>query len=191
VTEGIIHLPGAGDELALPERLVDGARHYLAEARSKRTREPYGRAWALFPAWCSANGRQSLPASAETVAAWMTALANGDDGRPRARATINQYLSAVLIAQRAAGHALDRKHSLIAGVWRGISNSKAKSEVERQARPILADDLRALLAILRPQLPSEARDAAFIRLVSGPAPLGGGRLGLAEAGGGRWFPHCR
>jgi integrase len=164
VTEGLVHLPSADTELALPERLIDAARHYLAEARSKRTREAYGRAWALFQSWCLANGRQALPASAETVAAWMTALADGDDGKPRARATINQYLSAVLVAQRAAGHSFDRKHPLIAGVWRGISNSKAKIEVERQARPILAEDLRAMLATLRPQIAAEARDAAILAL---------------------------
>ena len=88
MTEGLVHLPSADTELALPERLVDAARHYLAEARSKRTREAYGRAWALFQSWCITNGRQSLPASAETVAAWMTALADAYDGTPRARATI-------------------------------------------------------------------------------------------------------
>ena len=103
VTHEVIHLPSAGTEIALPDRLIDAARHYMAEARAKRTREAYGRAWTMFQSWCAANGRQCLPAAAETIAAWMTALADGDDGRPRARATINQYLSAVLIAQRAAG----------------------------------------------------------------------------------------
>jgi hypothetical protein len=56
----------------------------MAEARSKLTREAYGRAGALFQSWCITIGRQSLPASAETVAAWMTALADGDDAKPRA-----------------------------------------------------------------------------------------------------------
>jgi hypothetical protein len=58
MTEGLIRLPSADTEMALPERLIDAAWHYMAEARSKRTREAYGRAWALFQSWCIINGRQ-------------------------------------------------------------------------------------------------------------------------------------
>jgi hypothetical protein len=77
-------------ETPLPAHLVAGAKSYMAVARAKRTREAYARAWALFTGWCKANGRQSLPALPETIAAWMTALADGDQGPPRARRTINR-----------------------------------------------------------------------------------------------------
>jgi hypothetical protein len=56
----------------------------------------------------------------------MTALATGK-GLPQAlaRSSINQALSAVIVAQRAAGHAFDRKHPLIASVWKGITDRPA------------------------------------------------------------------
>jgi integrase len=35
-------------------------------------------------------------------------------------------------------------------------------EAKRQARPLMADDLRALVETLRPLIPAEARDAALL-----------------------------
>jgi integrase len=99
----------------------------------------------------------------------------------------------VLIAQRAAGHSFDRKHPLIAGVWRGIANTKAKSEVERQATPILAEDLRAMLATLRPQIAAEARDAAILALGWSAALRRSELVGLdwQKLGRGRLSPSRR
>jgi integrase len=99
------------------------------------------------------------------VAAWLAGLATGaGDGRPKSRQTINQYLAAVTVAHRTAGHASDRKHPIVAETWRGISNTKAKTEVDRTARPILQLDLRDLLRGLRFDIPSDARDAALLSL---------------------------
>ena len=99
------------------------------------------------------HGRQALPASPETIAAWLTDLADGtDSGRPLARASINQALAAVTLAHRNAGHAFDRKHRPISMTWSGISRVKALTEVERQASPFLAADVRDLLAMLNTAL---------------------------------------
>ena len=53
------------------------------------------------------------------------------------------------------------KHPLIAETWRGISRSKARTETLRQARPIAAADLRAMLDDLAggaKRLPADAED---------------------------------
>ena len=152
-------------ELALPEDLVDAAKAFTVAARAERTRLAYRRAWAGFEAWCRQNGRQALPAAPETVAGWMTALATGKGVRSAlSRSSINQALSAVIVAQRAAGHAFDRKHSLIANVWKGICNTKAKTEMVRKAQPIMADELRKLVDALRSDVPGDVRDAALLAL---------------------------
>jgi integrase len=152
----------------LRPELSTAARAYMAEARAQTTRRAYGRAWAAFEAWCAAEGRQALPASPETVAGWMTAMAAGVAGyRSLARSSINQALSAVVLAHHTAGHPLDRKHPVIAETWRGISRTKARTEVLRQAQPIVAVDLRTLLEDLRRgagHLPADARDAALLAL---------------------------
>ncbi len=145
----VVRDPDAG-ELALPDDLVTVARSFIAEARADQTRAAYGRAWRLFETWCGSHGRKQLPASPETVAAWLSAMATGADGRkPLARSSINQALSAVLLAHRTAGHSFDRKHPLIAETWRGISRVKAKADVVRKAKPVLATDLQAILDTLR------------------------------------------
>src|SRR5262245_1626967 len=90
----------AGD-LALSEELIDITKGYLREARSESTRRAYARGWDCFETWCDAHGRSALPASPDTVVAWMSALASGVGVRRAwARASINQALSAVLLKHR-------------------------------------------------------------------------------------------
>jgi integrase len=163
-------LPPHGTEVALPDELIERARNYMAESLSERTREAYGRWWARFAGWCDRHGRQALPASPETIAAWLTALADGADGmRPLARASINQALAAVTLAHRNAGHAFDRKHRAISMTWTGISRVKAMTEVERQAAPVLSADICDLLDMLNPALNIGCRDAALLTLGWGGA----------------------
>jgi integrase len=159
----IIEQP-AGQELALPEHITESAREYIKEARASNTRRAYTVAWRMFALWCTANGRTALPATPETLAGWITALADGaDGGKPRSRATISLYLSAVITAQRTAGHEFDRSNAILAETWRGISRSKAREGVERQAAPLLGKDLQTLLEGLGGRA-IDVRDAALLSL---------------------------
>src|SRR5262245_60164811 len=91
--------------------------------------------------------------------------ASVDGGRkPLARSSINQALSAVIMRHRDAGYAFDRKHAAIARVWKGISNTKARKETIRKAKPLLASDLRDLIEGLDQQSASGARDVALLAL---------------------------
>ena len=145
-------------ETPLPDHLVAGARDLITAARSDRTRDAYGKSWAAFVTWCASHGRQSLPSSPETIAAWMTDLARNG----RAPATINSYLAAVAVAHRTAGFPLDRKSPLIADVWKGIGRTAIRAQ--RQARPITAAGLQSLVEGLAATLPADARDAAILAL---------------------------
>lgn len=148
----------AAQEAALPSALISAASDYIAAARAPNTRKAYARAWAAFTDWCERHGRASLPASLETVAAWMADLATSG----KTPATISAYTAAVVVAHRTAGHTLDRKSPLLADVWKGIRNDAAHAQ--RQARPITAPDLRSLLTAIGTARPSDARDAALIAL---------------------------
>ena len=72
-------------EARLPSALVSAASAYIAAARAPSTRKAYARAWAAFAGWCERHGRTALPASLETVAAWMADLATA--GRRQRRST--------------------------------------------------------------------------------------------------------
>lgn len=52
---------------------------------------------AVFTAWCGQEGRQAMPASPETVAAFVDAMA-----ATKAPATVRRYVSSVSIFHRAA-----------------------------------------------------------------------------------------
>ena len=148
--------------VAYPEELIDVTKAYLLEARAKSTREAYARQWASFTAWCDAQGRSALPASPETIVAWLAAMASGIGFRkPRARATINQALSAVLQEHRRAQLPLDRKHPYISEAWRGISRVKAKTDSVRKAKPVLGADLAAMLDGMGNR-PIDLRDKALL-----------------------------
>jgi len=154
-----------GSEVALPAELVEAAREYARSAHAKRTRDAYARAWASFAAWCAERHLEALPATPETVAVWLSALADGNGARkPLARSSINQALSAVIMRHRNAGYAFDRKHAAIARVWKGICNTKARRETVRKAKPLLTEDLRALIDGLDQQSALAARDAALVAL---------------------------
>ena len=84
-------------EAALLARIHEEGKEYIRQARAPRTQDAYDRAWEMFSGWCARRGVKALPAEPSTVGAWMISLACGaEDGRPRARRTINQYLSAVV-----------------------------------------------------------------------------------------------
>ena len=53
---------------------------------------------AIYCAWCTQNSVPAVPASAETVAAFVDAM-----GQRRAPATVRRYVSSIAIAQRARG----------------------------------------------------------------------------------------
>jgi integrase len=150
----------------LPDHLLDGTRDFIVASRSENTRRAYAKAWAAFETWCGQHNRQPLPASLETIAAWMTDLVNhgtpANPGQPVSPATLNAYLAAVVVVHRLKGHAIDRKSPLIADVWKGIARTKRRAP--RQARPLLAAELNDMLGRFDPAIAADVRDAALISL---------------------------
>lgn len=157
-------------ELALPAHLVDAARGYRREALAERTRQAYADAWRLFVAWCGMMGRHSMPASPETVAAWLVSLADGADGKkPRSAATIRLYLAAVAYAHKINGEDFSTSRPEIKAAVAGINRQKAKTHVKRKAKPLLADEMRDMLRRFIPERAGDARDGAMLAMGWGGA----------------------
>src|ERR1700676_5740037 len=71
----------------------------LAKAeKAASTRKAYGTDYRLFKAWCDAKGVSSLPASPETVAAYIAAEAQ--TAKP---STIGRRVAAIRYAHKLAG----------------------------------------------------------------------------------------
>lgn len=156
---------------AEPQQLVrlgdldHAARLYRKESRAKNTRQAYSVALGLFDEWCAQNGYRSEPATPAVLTKWLTALALGADGRkPRSRGTISVYRSAIIVTTRAKGYPFDEKDAELLETWRGISRTKARTEVKRKARPLMGRDLQKLLDGLDPTNLLDVRDGAMLAL---------------------------
>ena len=153
-------------EVALPQDLIDKAREYAVNSRSERTRKEYARCWRDFVVWCANNKRSHLPASLDTIVAYVAWLASGRGvGKPLAVSSIGQAMAAVKLAQRTAGYAFDEKAPALLTVMKGIRREIAKTRTVRRVKPLMGDDLEALLEGLRPgESLRDARDAAMLAL---------------------------
>jgi len=134
----------------LTQNRIRAIKDAIAASRSKRTREAYQYWFGRFAAWCDDNSRAAIPARPETIAAFATALQDGSacaDERPAAPATIELAVSAVIVANRMAGHPVNRKESVLADAIMGSKREAGKKHTPRQVKPIQADYLRTLLEI--------------------------------------------
>lgn len=138
------------------ERVAGRAgNRYVASARSHRTWVQYASAVTIFEAFCAENRLCAMPATSETLLAWVIALA--DQGK--AYSTIAAYLQAVATQHKIAGHRVDR--TPLSETLRGI---RRQADRPRQARPLLGEELRGILAMLDPKNPRDVRDGALLSL---------------------------
>ena len=89
---------GPDHEPALAEQLgqfIRAARGAFSSNTERAVRSDLG----IYAEWCARRGSRPLPASAETIAAFVDAMAE-----TRAPATVRRYVSSIAIAHRAVGH---------------------------------------------------------------------------------------
>ena len=146
LTEQAVELADLGQE----------ARDYLAASRSESTDRSYRTGWAHFTGWTGARGVTSLPATAESVAVYVTDLA-----RTAKPATIDARLAAISAAHRAAGHESPTKAEPVRLVRRGVRRTVGTAQ--RQVRPVSVVDLRAMMNGLGDDLAGH-RDRALLLL---------------------------
>jgi site-specific recombinase XerD len=84
---------------------------------------------AIFTGWCSQQGRQALPASPQTVAAFVDA-----SGASKAPATVRRYVSSVATFHRAAG--AENPCAALAVTLALKRLHRAQGREQRQAAPI-------------------------------------------------------
>ncbi|NBO23228.1 integrase [bacterium] len=145
--------------LALPVVLSEGASRALEQSSADNTRRSYAAAWSDFVRWCGDNERMALPATSETVADYLAALAEGYK-----LATVRHRLSVINQAHEAKGIDSPGKTRLVRSVVRGIANQKASGgERKRKVEPILTAHLQAITAKLDREGTTEAkRDKALL-----------------------------
>src|SRR5262249_41358028 len=140
-------------EMPLPEALLNDIAASNLASRANNSKRSYATAWRQFVAWCAQHNRNPLPASPETVQAWIVSLAKSSK-----ITTIKNRIAAIASAHRVGGHAFDRK-LMIGLVLDGVRRQNGSAK--KQARAITLADVRSAANQL-PESLSGLRDRALL-----------------------------
>ena len=123
------------------------------------TAAAYRSAWGAWTAWADREAHSPLPATPQSVAAYLADLANA-----KSVATCRLHRAAISKAHKLSGQADPTASELVRAALEGIART-AKVAGRGQAKPISADDLAAIQAVAtqprelgpdRKELPSSA-----------------------------------
>lgn len=144
------------DERHLPSLFVETerARKYAGQAKADNTRRAYRADWADFAAWCALRRVSALPATPQTVALYLSGLAEH-----RKVSTLQRRLSAISQAHKTAGHPTPTKDAAVRAVFAGIR--RAHGTAQQGKAPVMTPDLRQMVAAL-PNSPLGMRDRALL-----------------------------
>lgn len=141
-------------ELESLEHLVEKTQEYIANAKSENTRKAYKADWKDFENWCKAKMLTPLPASPQTIAAYLTERAS-----TLKVASIERRLVSIRQAHIMSGNYFDKNHPLITQTLKGIKNTHGNSQTAKA--PILIEDLREMIQNLKNNLQG-IRDKALL-----------------------------
>ena len=141
----------------------DATAALIAEAVPENTALAYRSRWRSFEAWCTRAGRVALPATAQTVAAYLAHLATE---RGLKATTVDAHLTAIRAVHRGAGattpDALTARKVVVAAQRREAARDGRYGP--RKAVPVMAADLPAIVAACDGQTAAGLRDRAVVLL---------------------------
>jgi site-specific recombinase XerD len=125
---------------AVPEADLAAAAGYARAEKAAATRKAYGSDFAIFRAWCGRRGLNALPATPESVAAFLAAEAI----RGVKPSTIGRRVAAIRYAHKFAGHETPSGSEAVKATVRGIRRSVGAARMRKA--PATADRVRAMVA---------------------------------------------
>jgi site-specific recombinase XerD len=123
-----------------PLPAFDRLKTYIDNARARNTIRGYRSDWIQFTGWCERRGARPLPASPDTVAAYLA-----DRAGVLKVSTLEHHLCAIAKAHKAAGlpSPAPKEHAIVAETLKGIK--RIHGTAPNQKAPVLTDDLRLML----------------------------------------------
>ena len=141
-------------ELAFLSRMADQATDFAAHSKASNTVKAYRSDWNDFTRWCGSHNLVALPASAETVAFYLSNLATTHKA-----STLTRRVSAISQAHQIAGYETPTKSSKVRLVMAGIR--RAKGTAADAKTPVMIDELKRMIARL-PESLLGTRDRALL-----------------------------
>ncbi|MEV7011922.1 tyrosine-type recombinase/integrase [Streptosporangium sp. NPDC051022] len=145
--------------------LSAAARARVADGFATTTGRAYARDWSAFTTWCATHGRTPLPATAETLAEYVTHLAATPTrtGRLPAPSTVERALACIQSRHKLAGTTADARPARLA--LRAYRRQQADAgKRARKAPPAELDALRRMLDATAPDTLAGLRDRAALVL---------------------------
>lgn len=140
------------------EQAREAAAAYARGSRAASTWRAYEADWRAFEAWCRAVKLAPLPATAHTVALFLSAEAKAG----RAPATLGRRLAAIRLMHVGARHSSPHDAIEVAEVMRGIR--RAWKRPPRQKAPAVDEDVKRMVDAVEPQTVQGLRDRALLLL---------------------------
>jgi site-specific recombinase XerD len=141
----------------------DATTALIAEAVPENTALAYRSRWRSFETWCAAAGRIALPATAETVAVYLTHLATE---RGLKATSVDAHLTAIRAVHRGAGavppDSLAARKIVVAAQRREAARDGRYGP--RKAVALMAEDLPVIVASCDAQAAAGLRDRAIVLL---------------------------
>ncbi|GLS49865.1 hypothetical protein GCM10007885_27170 [Methylobacterium gnaphalii] len=144
----VVHTPAFEDAL-------DAAKSFARASKAQRTVQAYRSAFRSFTTWCESVAEAHLPATPETVAAYLSALATSG----RKAATIDSHAAAIAFAHRAARHEPPTSSELVRATIQGIRRSIGTKPTRKA--PATAEALKKILKKIPDTLVGQ-RDRALL-----------------------------
>jgi len=143
--------------LARWQELEEAVRQYARASKAPNTVRAYRSDLADFTMWCTDHGLAPIPATPETVALYITALA-GAGARP---STIQRRLSALSQAHQLSGHEPSPTQSpIVRTTMAGIRRTLGMAPAQKAA--VVTAELRTLLAVTPADTLAGLRDRALL-----------------------------
>ena len=150
--ETIVELPAP---VASFDEAADAAAQYRRASRAENTRRAYRAAVARFTGWCAVHGRTALPASPETVAAFLAAEARAE----LAVNTLRLRHAAIRYLHLLAGYPPPTAEAVVSTTFAGIRRAHRRPLGKKTA--LVLDRLRAAIETIPETLPG-LRDRALL-----------------------------
>jgi integrase len=145
-------------------RLSDDTRKLLEEGLNDNTRRAYTRQWIVFGNWCTGEGRVELPATAETLAEYVTHLTKAK----LSPTTIQQAIATVRHVHTQSGYDDQPAQRGALAALKGYRKRWAnQGKRHKKATPILLEPLVKMVETCDLGTPRGVRDRAIL-LVAWP-----------------------
>ena len=127
----------------------------------ENTKNAYRRQARDFIAWCQERGRATMPASAQTLADYVSHLCDQD----KAPSTIEQAIATIRVAHREAGHDGQPDTRAALRILKTHKRDRAEQgKRKRKAPPVTLNVLRAMVDVANPATLAGRRDRVMLVL---------------------------